>query len=355
MSILQRYLARLFVLRWSLIACGFAVLVLLLDLMANSDSVIESSESHLPALLRYMVLRLPIIFERIFPFSILLAALLTLIELTVRRELVAMMAAGASQLNLLLAFVPVAVILAAVQFVVGDQLSPRATAALKEWGVGRYGSGPGESGARPFWLREGSQIIRIGSAPRSGELVDVTIFRRNPDGNLSEKLNAGRAIFDDGVWRLSDVRGYRIDMTEETRTREMAWRVSFTPSAILALAANPRELTLRELTRFSRRSDFGSHPTYVYEVWRQRKFAQPVAVLVIFLLTVPLVQRFQRRSGAPLIVCIGVTGGFVFFSFEGLLVSMGTAGLLPPVMAAWTATAIFGLVGLTMAAHREML
>lgn len=355
MSMLQRYLAKLLILRWTLIAFGIGSLVLVLDLMVNSDSVLERDGAGLGSLLRYMYLRFPIILERIFPFSILLAALLTLIQLTFRRELVAMMAAGVSQFSLLMAFAPVIVVMAAVDFVVGDQLSPWATAQLKDWGVGSFARKEKKIGAAAIWVRDGNQIIRIGSVAPGGELTSVTIFQRHPNGNLARKLNADRAIFENDVWRLKTVRGYEIDTLEETRATELEWKASLRPSSVLALATDPRELTLGELTRISRRSDFGSHPGYVYEVWRQRKFAQPIVIVVIFLLIIPLVQRFQRQDNAPLIVLTGVIGGFVFFALDGLLVSMGAAGVLPPVVAAWAATAIFGLLGLTMAAHRELM
>ena len=353
MTILQKYMARLFLVRWGLVAFGLAALVLVFDLLANSDSVIEVSGARFDAFIRYIYLRFPIIFVRIFSFSILLAALMTLIELTVRRELVAMMAAGASQLNFLLAFLPVALGLTVLQFVVADQISTRAISELKAWGVGQYKSKSADGD--PVWIRDGERIIRIGSARRSGDLKNLTIFRRDPDGNVVEKIDAGRAVFEDGKWWLEDVRRHDINAMRQSGVKKTLLQTSLTPSAVLAMASDPRDLTLRELARFAGRTGFGNQPGYVYRVWLQRKFTQPFVIVVIFLLVIPLVQRFQRRDGAAFIVFVGVIGGFMFFAFDGRLVSMGTAGLLPPAIAAWGGIAIFGLVGLTMAVYRELL
>ena len=356
MSTFQRYLSKLFISRWLLIAFGLTALVLILDLMANGEDIIESGGAGLNAVFRYMYLRFPIIFVRIFPFSLLLAILLTLIQLTQRGELVAMMAAGVSQFQLLVALLPVAMTLAALQFVVGDQLSPRAVAALKAWGVGDYGHKRDGTALNPIWVREGSQIIRIGSTRRHGELLDVTIFRRHPDGSLAEKLSARRAVyFDKTAWQLEDVRRYEIDRMTETRVPDMEWRVSLKPGLVLALAAHPRDLDLGALTKFSRQRDLGSRPAYVYEVWRQKRLAQPVVIIALLLLCVPLVQRFQRQGRAALIVFAGVLGGFLFFTLDALLLTIGEAGFLPPVLAAWSSTTIVALIGLWMAVHREFL
>ena len=51
---------------------------------------------------------------------------------------------------------------------------------------------------------------------------------------------------------------------------------------------------------------------------------------------------------------LGLLAGFVFFVVDAFLVGMGEAGLLPPMVAAWSAPVICALIGLTMAAHQEV-
>ncbi len=354
MSMLQRYLAGLLLSRWLLIAFALAALVMMLDLMANGEEVVAADGAGVGSVLRYMALRTPIILARIFPFSLLLAALITLVGLTLRRELVAMMAAGVSQLGLLTAIAPVAVLLAAVGFVVADQLSTRSTEALRAWGVGDYARGGDGAAVRPLWLHEGADVIRIGFAGEGGVLEDVAIFVRDAAGAMTARIDASRAVHEGGRWWLENVDRLDVATMGVTRAERLPWSVSLAPPQIAALATNPRELTFTALKEISRRSDLGAYPAYVYDLRLQRKFAEPAVIVVVFLLIVPLVQRYRRESGGVVIVGTGLFCGFVFFAVDGFLVGMGEAGLLPPSVAAWSATVICSLAGLTLLAHQEI-
>ena len=76
-----------------------------------------------------------------------LAALLTFAELTRHSELTAIAAAGVSKPRLAAAVLPVALLIAAVQFLIEDQAVPRAVAELRAWGIGDYDA-PGDAGGR---------------------------------------------------------------------------------------------------------------------------------------------------------------------------------------------------------------
>ena len=349
---LQRYLAGLLLSRWLAIAFALAALVMMLDLMANAEDVLAADGARLDSLPRYMALRAPVVFARIFPFSLLLAALVTLVGLALRRELVAMMAAGVSQLGLLAATAPVAVLLACVGFVVADQLATRSTEALRAWGVGDYTRGAAAS--RPLWLHAGADVVRIGVARAPGVLEDVAVFERDAAGGLTARLDARRAVHEDGAWWLEGVARRDAASMSLSRVERMRWPVPLAPAHIAALAADPRDLTLAALKGIARRSGLGAYPAHVYDLRLQRKFAEPAVVFVILVLTVPLVQRCRRPGDGAAVVGIGLLCGFVFFAVDGFLVGMGEAGLLPPPVAAWAATVVCALIGLSLLVNREL-
>ena len=134
MPILMLYMSRLFAARFALILAGLAVLVLLLDVMAQSSEIIAGSDGA-AALWRYGWLRLPLIISRLIPFSVLLAALLTLISLSCHHELVVMAGAGVSQFKLIATFLPLAVVIAGTHFWIDDRVAPASITALDAWGV----------------------------------------------------------------------------------------------------------------------------------------------------------------------------------------------------------------------------
>jgi lipopolysaccharide export system permease protein len=76
----------------------------------------------------------------------------------------------------------------------------------------------------------------------------------------------------------------------------------------------------------------------------QRKYAEPFSPLVMALLGIPLAFSFGRRSAiAALCSAIGI--GLAFWGVTGGFQQMGSYGLLPPAVAAWSPLVIFAAMG----------
>ena len=353
MPIFMRYMSRLFAARFALILIGLAVLVLLLDVMAQSGEII-AGEDGAAALWRYSWLRLPLIVSRLIPFSVLIAALLTLIALARHHELVVMAGAGVSQFRLILTFMPLAIIIAGGHFWIDDRAAPASIRALEAWGVAGYSQARPAAGGAVLWVRAGKDIIRL---RRDGfghnRIGALSIFRRDVEGNLIERLDAASAANDYGTWTLYDVTRFDVAANITTKLEEMAWPGDLRPSQISTLSSHPKTLPLSAVWRFVKAPGFGSRPLYVYETWLNRKLAAPLASLMMILLAVPLTQRFQRHGGAGATLALGVAIGFCFFVFDGFTLAVGEAGLLPPWIAAWSPTLAFAAIGAALGFHGE--
>ena len=108
-----------------------------------------------------------------------------------------------------------------------------------------------------------------------------------------------------------------------------------------------------KLIRFLDNPAFGSRPQYLYETWFHKRLALPVTTVLIMLLCVPLVQRFERTARAATMILAGIGLGFIYLSFDGVVLSIGEAGLLPPVFAAWVPTLILMSVTGSIAFYYE--
>ena len=355
MPILMLYMSRLFAARFALILAGLAVLVLLLDVMAQSSEIIAGSDGA-AALWRYGWLRLPLIISRLIPFSVLIAALLTLIFLARHGELVVMTGAGVSQFKLILMFLPVVVAIAGGHFWIDDRAAPASIRALDAWGVAGFSAGRSSTAGdgAVLWVRAGNDVIRL---RRDGDghnrLGAVSIFHRDEEGNLIERLDAAAAINDHGTWTLYDVSRFDVAGNRLSKLAKMAWPGNLRPSQISTLSRHPKALSISAVWRFVRSPGYGSRPLYVYKTWLNRKLAVPLASLMMILLAVPLTQRFQRHGGVGSTLAIGVAMGFCFFVFDGFTLAVGEAGLLPPWIAAWAPTLTFAAIGAGLGFHGE--
>jgi lipopolysaccharide export system permease protein len=272
--ILGRYLSRLLLARLLLILFALVSMATLLDLLANSDEIIKPDSDVAADLGRYVLLRLPGIVSQIVPISLLIAALVTLAGLSRSSELTAIMAAGISPFRQIAALLPAALLVAAGQFLIEDQAVPSATAELRDWGVGDYGDFASKDGSKMTWFRQADNYVRVRRSQVEKDVIrDVTIFHRDPEGRLIERIEADHALYKEGVWILQDVTRTGTDDSVPTKTATLEWPEAIEISILHALTLHPKELSYAELRRLADRRGFGNRPLYLYEMWMHKKVA----------------------------------------------------------------------------------
>lgn len=350
-STISRYLSALFLARFGFLLFGLSILVVFLDFMADGDEVLEAGDGTASPILFYTLLRLPEILSELIPITAMLAGFLTFAGLARHHELTAMLGIGVSKFKLALAILPAGVLVALMQFAIEDQALPVAVDELRAWGVADYAA---KNDAGPVWIRQGTDIARIGRLDHAADrLEDVTIFRRDADGNLLERIEAEAAVYGDDTWSLQGVRRTEPGEGAEIETAPLDWPQGLSPKLMRAAASHPKETPLLELLTVSAQSDLGTQPRYRYQVWLQERIAGPVTTVILIIMTVGLAQPFERRGGPGFLLAVWLATGFVCWTFDGLVLTFGEIGLLPPALAAWTAPVVFLAVALSLMLNDE--
>jgi len=347
---------------------GCVALLELLDLLNNSDDIIARHGNHISALAKYAGLRLPDITSFILPFAVLIAALLMLAKFARDNEILALKASGLSFYRLLSTLVPVALAIGTLHFLLSDQIVPRTTRALENWDAntadimgantnatpasGSTGTPAATPSAAPpgVWVRDGNSFIHIGAVLAEGaELRDMTIYERGTTSNLQRRIMAKRAVYLAKHWTMADVEVLELGADQSRKPvnhAELPWQTSLTPNHLADLAADPATMSLAEVYRFAARPDVGSRPVEFYRTWMQRKIAVPLMTLLMVLLAAPVAQGLQRHGGIGMGLAVGIGLGFLYFIADGLLLTLGETGAIPPVVAAWSPMALFATFGI---------
>jgi lipopolysaccharide export system permease protein len=300
--------------------------------------VVEEGGDSTAALLRYSLLRAPLVANKLVPFTALIAALVVLTRLVRNSELTAIRAAGVSQLQLMVALLPAALLIAAPQFVLDGWVAPKAVESLRAWGVGEYDR---DIDDELTWLRDGNDMVRIRFIDSErGVLHGVTILERNESGDFERQIQATTARFESGRWTLRDVTISEPRKPQPERQAEMVWNTTVGPAMFSAFSEHPSEMNFTRLVQFLENPAYGNRPQYLYETWFHKRLALPATTILIILLCIPLVQRFERTAGTATMILGGVGLGFLYLSFDGVILSIGEAGLLPATFAAWVPTLI---------------
>ncbi len=350
-------LTRMLLARFVFILAGLTVFVLMLELVGNSDRILELHDQKLSGLMIYAFTRAPGVAAEFVAISTLLAALLMLTDITRRSELVAIWSTGISQFGVLLALVPSALIIGGFQFWLSDRAVPAAAPQLYEWGIGDYSPAKlNVSDGDPIWLRSGRDILYAKSSNKDAtRLDDIKIFRRDAQGILLEQIVASRATLVRGRWRLKDAVVFYNNDQPPSRLGDMVYSGTVRPAAVGKRSGNPDQMSIADLNLFVNNAGFGIRPAYVYSTWLHKRLTLVVSAALMILIAVPLAHRFRRGGGLGALFAVGVVMGFAFFVFDGISLTMGELGFLPPWLAAWTPVLVFASISGTIAFRQETL
>jgi lipopolysaccharide export system permease protein len=353
MRTLVGYVSRALFMQFALMLFGFTALLQLLDLLNNTSKLFARHGLSLGSIFHYIWLRLPDLASFLFPFSVLIAALLVLSRLAQSAEVMAMKAAGLSYWRILACFLPAAFLIAALHFIVADQIAPVAARAMEDWNAeaSAFSADLDKDAPSVVWARDGYNLARVVVVLDRGQsLSGVTLFLRNSASQFQERVVAGRAEYHDGGWDLYQVERTLIGAsgaTEIIHQDEWRWETNLGPQHFSDLAATPGSLSLRELHNFAIKENVGSRPIYYYETWFNKRLALPIMTLIMLLLAAPVAQSLRRQGGLGLGFMIGVGMGFLYFIADGILQSLGESGMLPPILAAWSSIILFAAIGIT--------
>lgn len=353
------YLSKSFVTTWLTVVFGFLVLIGLLDSLANGGDIMSDGGTFVDTF-RYMAYRAPVIFDRIFIFTIIVAILLVFVKLIRNHELVALLGFGISvpkQIGLLM---PVVLFAGMVSISFINIAMPPSVRALQAWGIGEY-KVKNISSKNPLWMEDSGEIVRVAGRPGMNRLADMEIFFRNEKGIVTSALWAREAAYNGDGWILSGVQSLPIEGSDgEPRmalreTESRIWQTKQTPDSIARLTAEPRDLALSDMRNFRERGNSGSKPRFAYGFWYMHRLTRPLAGLILLLCAVPIMQRTGREDNGDKALIIGIATGFIFLIIDGAMATFATSGGIGVAGGIVFPLALFALIGAFMCIRTESL
>ena len=353
------YLSKMFLTTWLMTVFGFLVLIGLLDSLANGGDIM-SGDGGFSNTFRYMMLRAPVIFDRIFVFTIVVAILLTLVKLIRQHELVALLGFGISVPKQIMLLTPAVLAAGFTSITFIDYAIAPAVRSLQAWGIGEY-KVKNITPNNPLWLEDNRRIIRAEKRINYEELGNLEIYQRSETGQVEDVLWAEKAVYKAPNWELVGVQSLPIKGAEgdpRMPLRSAApeiWETAQTPMTIARLAAEPRDLSLSEMRQFKKPGNSGSKPRFAYSFWHAHRMTRPVAAWILLLCAVPMMQRTGRQDTGDKALIIGISMGFIFLIIDGAMATFATSGGIGVTSAIAGPLIVFTLLGSYLCLKAESL
>ncbi len=354
MSLITRYVLRLFLTAITASLIAFVSIFFIVDLIEQLDRFLDRNVA--PGYIAlYYVYYLPYIFVLTIPVSLLLASLYTFGQLTRLGELTAMKASGLSLYRLLRPLLLVSAVVSACLFWAGEWLVPHTSmkrAEIKSEHVDMQGGGGQHVRHDVYFRGEGGRQIYMrvfDGRSAKGTGICVTEFR---GGSASSVLTAESAVWMDGRWQLYNgvERRFRTGgglsgFTSFAALEPDDW--SETPEDFLRGQKRPEEMSYGELAQLIQNVRRGGGDVQGYLVDLNLKIAFPSAGLIIVLLGGALASHL-RRGGVAVGFALSIGICFVYWGLLRFAQAFGHADMLHPMAAAWGANALFGLLALVL-------
>ena len=297
------------------------------------------------ALLQYLWYSTPQFIAYVLPIATLVAVLATMGGLARTGELTVMRACGVSLYRAALPLFALALIWSGVLFGLEDRVlaqANRKAEALEDQIRDRDPRTYNIANAR--WLAE----IKTGRifyfAHFDGRsLRGLSVFETAPSPyRLASHTYADAATYEDGDWFAEN------GWTQTFRNDEQLEREMFTRRALplppldffQGARVDPGVMTVAELSDYVREHGGQGYDVAEQRVDLYRKTAFPAVTLVMTLLAVPFGAMTGRR-GALYAIGLAIVLAFAYWLLTTVFVAVGTAGLLPAPLAAWSANILF--------------
>lgn len=340
-------------------ALGIAAVAYLIDFTELSNRTSSLPQYTVGTALALSAMRVPFILQIALPFIVLFATMTTLMLLNRKYELVVARSAGVSAWQFLF---PVWI----AAFVVGvfavTVMNPLATNGYSraEAIEGQWRSRPSKtliSQEQP-WLRQaqndgGSMLIGASRVSRRDTtLFDAVFLDINAENAVRRRIDAARAQLDDGKWLLTGVEISRAGEATEQRDR-MTIPTALNP-AVITEALIPAEMIsifdLGKQIEAARSFGISANP---FRMQYQSLMSMPLLLVAMTLIAATVSLRFIRFGQSGGMILAGIGAGFMLYVVTVMAKSFGSAGVIPPVLAAWLPVAIATLFGVAYLLDRE--
>ena len=352
-----------FALRFGKVMIGMLVALLFLivtvDFIEQMRKVTAGNNVSIGELYMVSLLRAPIFLEKAFPFGCLFAAMITLSQLNQKMELVVARASGVSAWQFLLPLSIGAALIGMLATTLYNPLAVEANRKANELASQIFkGKRARENiNQKNVWISQEidgiRSVIHAGNARQEGIILDdVNIIEYTKDGSVKRRIGANNAFYRENTWELVGVELTKMDGRIESHAK-LSIPTNLSADSILGAVSDPETISFWKLKSTAEKVAKSGINAGPYLVRYYSLTALPLFLVSMVLIAATVSLRFVRFGQSGRMILGGILSGFVLYVIAKLVVSLGSNGIVPPVVAAWSPSVVAILFGMSVLLHQE--
>jgi lipopolysaccharide export system permease protein len=387
MTLLMRYLLSQHLRVVGVCLVGLTSIYLIVDFVEKVRKFV-SYKAELHHILWYFALKLPSILFQITPLAVLMSSLLTLAILSRHNEITAMRSSGVSLYRVVIPFLAVAQAMTLLMLWANDAVIPGANQQaelVREMQIERRTPRAFFKG-NEIWVRLGNQTLMRGDLAEEGsakpvsiakmisdsianigkvvrgwlgvgipeitpafplKLKGISLYRLNPDFSIQEVLVAEEMRNEGGQWLLISGMSRTLGADESVETKpfdRLPVALNQKPEDFRRmLGVSSEGLSLHDLSAYvdRLREDGYNSARYATDLFGRISFPFVCVIMALIGTSMSLMETGIRGKGLVKGVGYSLLVGFLFWATHSVALALGRSGVLPPLLAGWSANILF--------------
>ena len=353
MKTLERYILAEFLKLLAISVSSFIILFVMVDVFENMDTLVRSKAPVFTSL-RFFLYKVPFIISQVSPVSVLLSVLLSLGILSGSGELTAVKAGG---IRLLRAFVPLFIagaLMSVAVIIVNESVTPaamkKAESLKRAWMTPEEASSFGREGV---WTRTKDAIFNIRELDlKRNELHGVTAYEiERPSFRIRKRIHSRKAVWKDGRWVAERAVVWEFPPGGALRSMEteaLGLEGLWDPESMAGVEDIRKVMGFTELRGYVKNLEAEGYEASRYKTDLYGRLTFPFINLIMVFVGIPFALKTGRHGGIASGVGLSVVIGFSYWVVFAAAKSLGSSGVIPPLLAASFPDALFLAAGALM-------
>jgi lipopolysaccharide export system permease protein len=347
MTLIDRYVLKQFVVNVLFGLLTFICIFVVVDMMENMDSFIDSGIG-LGLTIQYYLYFIPEIVKLMLPVSMLLSSLFTTGRLSSFNELTAIKSAGVSVYRFLIPFIIVALIVSMFSIYFNGWVVPYTN--KKKFYIDRVNMHRRIEFVNKdnlFLQDQSNSLLCLGFFDDANGTANRVSIQKFSDTNLTHMVSRYDAdlmrwVSGDSKWLLSNVTCRMFGNNTESIVRydTLSVKLNFNPEQIVKEQQKPDEMNYYELGDFISSKKRSGYDVSKWMVEYYSKISFPFASLIVVLFGIPFGIN-KKRSGLSVQFGVSLLVCFIYLVFMKVSQVFGYNGDLNPLLTAWLANILF--------------
>jgi lipopolysaccharide export system permease protein len=357
-GVINRYLSRQFLILFTYGIALAAVVVIVGDLMTTLERYIRLKPGIKLILLHFVFRTPPFVYQGLH-LVMLMSTILLFVGLSRSNELTALKAGGVSLFRAGMPVLGLAMVISVTSLGFQEYIMPwmnRRATEIDEAKIKRR-TMPELRKRTEIWYRgreDGaaeSRIYHIGLLdPGNQQMNNVTVLSLGADFTMRRRWDARdmRWVSADDAWRLGTGvrREFRPGLPDRAETfKDQSVKLPERYQDFAQVPRAPDVMNYKELREYIERLQDAGHKVAKYIVDLQSKISFPLAHPIMVLVGIPFALQ-SPRGGRVIGIALCLALGLTYFIVHSAAIALARAEILPPLVAAWSANALFASLGL---------